>query len=251
MAENCLGFYLYKGECGFPESPEILTRIEKGQALTHAEMDFNLASLLHTASFSEKSEVEITPDDPRAVAGKESIQSSKRTEETENLHATLHYAGIVEGEEVLVQNKDISFQIQHTTDEILEKVANERIPGTLDVADNLTTTGSLFVVGDSTIEGSEYVSGSSDIGEDLHVHRNAEVEKSVRIRGDLIVDGVIYGNISSEEYHTPDWNKPIARKGKFIVPPNELVHPDLQSLVEEIKTLRADVDLLRKLVNRE
>ena len=50
MAEvdNC-GYWKYLGESEVPSSPRVLTRAEKGQALTHLEMDFNLASLFSSA----------------------------------------------------------------------------------------------------------------------------------------------------------------------------------------------------------
>lgn len=278
MAENCLGFYLYKGECeNLPESPAILTRIEKGQALSHVEMDFNVASLLHTASLTEAKEAEeITLADWEAFSdgAKNQKLQEKRAKEWEGLEVEFGYVPIVEngsqktvakdgvvdfeveGDE-LARNKPIHYRNRNSTTEILEKVADERIPGDLDIQKTLYVSESVHarenghIEGNLYVTGSTYITGSTDIMEDLHVHKDAEVLGNTRIVGDLIVEGRIFGNIAVdtlEGYFTKDYKDPIVRNGKFVANLDTKVHPNVDELLKQIELLRAEVSELRKIV---
>lgn len=177
---------LYLGETEFPKSPRVLTRVEKGQALTHAEADFNVSSLIHTASFSKAPQT-------FEQEGLTKEQLEKRRLEQAGMYITLSYAPIVRDDEVLNQNKDIPVKVQHSTDEILKKVANECVPGTLDIQDDLTARKNLVVLGNATVgenlqTKTENVLEELSVGKDLHIH------------GNIYCDGTIYGNISTVPY---------------------------------------------------
>ena len=175
------GYWLYAGSCDAPESPRILTRTEKGQALTHLEMDVNLASLLHTVVTSS-TEDEIAEQDT-------AFERTKPTREQEKagLFATFSYAKVIhsgsEGEEVLVEYPPVKVKVQHTTDEIRYKLANEQIPGSFDIAENLNVTGSV------------------NAAKDLRVAGTGSFDGDVYIVGNLYVNGVMFGNLSRQEYH--------------------------------------------------
>lgn len=177
---------LYLGETEFPKSPRVLTRVEKGQALTHAEADFNVSSLIHTASFS-KAPATFEQE------GLSKEQLEKRRLEQAGMYVTLSYAPIVKNEETLNQNADIPIKIQHSTDEILEKIANECVPGTLDVQDDLTARSNLIVQKDATIQGN-IQANSGNVTEDF------SVSKDLYVHGDIYCDGTVYGNISTKPY---------------------------------------------------
>lgn len=121
---------LYKGGTELPKYPQILTRFEKGQALSHAEMDTNLTSLLHTCSIS-------TMENP----GKDAQ------------FVTFHYAPqlLVDGgeftESTSFSRPDISFQTMPSKDDVLIRVANETVPGNLGVSGSLTISGDLHLNG--------------------------------------------------------------------------------------------------------
>jgi len=177
---------LYLGETEFPKSPRVLTRVEKGQALTHAEADFNVSSLLHTASFSK---VPSTYEQE----GLTKQQLEKRRLEQAGMYVTFSYAPIVKNDVTLNQNADIPVKVQHSTDEILNKVANECIPGTLDVQDDLTARSNLIVRQDTNIDGN-LQANSGNISEDL------SVDQDFYVHGNIYCDGTIYGNISTKPY---------------------------------------------------
>ena len=177
---------LYLGETEFPKSPRVLTRIEKGQALTHAEADFNVGSLIHTASFSKAPST-------FEQEGLSKEQLEKRRLEQAGMYVTLSYAPIVKNEEILNQNADILVKVQHSTDEILEKISNECVPGTLDIQDDLTARSNLIVQKDATVQGNVQAN-SGNITEDF------SVSKDLYVHGDIYCDGTVYGNISTKPY---------------------------------------------------
>lgn len=119
----------YSGSTQVPGEPRIFTRFEKGQALSHAEMDANLTSLFHTASISETSSIK------------------------EAQYVTLHYAPqyLIDGSTESITRNPVQFQNTPSADDIRFKLANETVPGNLDVSqslqvgDNLYVSGTLFV----------------------------------------------------------------------------------------------------------
>lgn len=266
------GYWLYKGECEVPTQPKteevtinevgrhdyapasdgvcsdpqqepiptVFTRTEKGQALTHLEMDFNIASLLHKVEFSPAAESFI---DSRSLdhTTLSANQKSKRQAEQESMSIQLHYAPIVEGENTIVQNPSVHVKVLQSTDEILEKIAEERIPGNLDIMKNLKVTGSAFIKESASV-GKEvncfnlYVSDSAYIGKDIRVEGSASIKGDVHISGSLYVDNVIYGNISREPYETPDWNQDYSRQES-----DERLKTNVRPIdysLEKLKTIR-------------
>ena len=193
------GYWMYLGSCEAPESPRILTRTEKGQALTHLEMDVNLASLLHTVVTSSTGD-EIAEQDT-------TFERTKPTREQEKagLFATFSYAAVKHGEgedeQILVQYPPVMVKVQHTTDEIRYKLANEQIPGSFDIAENLNVTGSV------------------NAAKDLRVAGTGSFDGDVYIVGNLYVNGVMFGNLSRQEYHPTTeslqtYPQPYERKGE-------------------------------------
>lgn len=181
--ENIKGYDIsgtYLGSSSFPDKPNIVMRVEKGQALTHAEADFNLGSLMHTASFSQSPET-------YEKEGLTKEQLEKRRLEQAGMYVTVSYAPVTRDGEVLVQNKDIVAKIQHSTDEILDKISEETVPGNFAVRDNFEVGADSTVKGNANAQTSTTVEDSS-VGRDLHVH------------GDIYCDGTIYGNISTKPY---------------------------------------------------
>lgn len=188
MADNC-GYWKYLGDSEAPGEPRVLTRAEKGQALTHLEMDVNLASLFHKlntssadSTFSESESVDDTYFNTRKPT---------REQEMAGLFATFSYAAVKqsgsEGEEILVQYPPQVVKVQHTTDEIRYKLADEQIPGYFDIKDDLNVTGSVVTQ------------------KDLRVAGTGSIDGDVYIKGNLYVHGVIFGNISQPEYNTPEY----------------------------------------------
>ena len=247
MADNC-GYYRYLGDLDVPKAegkikpidpdqlwpgvnpvdteaseshsvPRVLTRLEKGQALTHLEMDFNLASFHHKLNTSSISS-SFTPEE----SGEEEDvyferHKPTRQEEMEGMFATFSYAPIVIGSESVIQNGFQTIKIQHTTDEIRYKLSNEQIPGTLDIAEDFHVTGSSYVAQDASVSGSVrvkqdissdtlHVSRSATIGKDLRMAGTASIDGDVYIKGNLYVNGVMFGNLSRPEYNTPNYASP-------------------------------------------
>lgn len=140
-----MGFYLsgsfYSGSSEAPEVPRVFTRFEKGQALSHAEMDTNLTSLLHTASFTS------------------SANYPKEEEIKEAVYCTLHYASqsLIDGEKPSVCRESISFQCMPSADDVRQKLANEEVPGDLRIKNNLSVSGSSFISGNLHVLGTLYV----------------------------------------------------------------------------------------------
>lgn len=213
---NC-GYWMYLGESEAPESPRVLTRAEKGQALTHLEMDVNLASLIHKAVTSSE-ESSFTPEEHSETTDIY-FEGHKptRKEEMEGLFATFSYAPIKQGEgeseEVLVQYDPIMIKVQHTTDEIRYKLSNELIPGTLDIAEDFRVTGSVFVSESAFILGNLDVShdinadtlnvnSSASFQKDIRVAGTASIDGDVYVNGNLYVNGVLYGNLANPGYNS-------------------------------------------------
>ena len=213
---NC-GYWMYLGNSDAPENPRILTRAEKGQALTHLEMDVNLASLLHTAKTSSEGS-SFTPEE-YSEGTDVYFEGHKptRKEEMEGLFATFSYAPIKQGEgeseEVLVQYEPIKVKVQHTTDEIRYKLSNELIPGTLDIAEDFRVTGSAFVKENVSVSGNLNVAHDSNTNTlnvnsssvfrgDVRALGTASFDGDVYVKGKLYVNGVLYGNLAQPGYNS-------------------------------------------------
>lgn len=219
MADNC-GYWKYLGDSEPPKQPRILTRAEKGQALTHLEMDTNLASLVHTIETSSAGSEFSSSESSQEVDIFFERKKPTRAEEMEGLFATFSYAPIKQGEgeeEVIeLQYPPVMVKVQHTTDEIRYKLSNEQIPGTLDIAEDFHVTGSSYVAQDASVSGSIrvkqdvssdtlHVSRSATIGKDLRMAGTASIDGDVYIKGNLYVNGVMFGNLSRPEYNTPNY----------------------------------------------
>lgn len=211
--------------------PRILTRAEKGQALTHLEMDFNLASLFHKLNTSS-AESSFTEDELGDTGGDAyfNLHKPSRAEEMEGMFATFSYAPIVNGTQSIIQNGFQTIKIQHTTDEIRYKLSNECIPGTLDIAEDFHVTGSTFVAGNSYLKGSTsitgnlsvvqdtqtntlYVTSSSVFGGDLRAEGTSSFRGDVYVVGNLYVNGVLFGNLSQKAYKTSNYAESVVREG--------------------------------------
>lgn len=207
-------------------TPRVLTRAEKGQALTHLEMDFNLASLFHklnTSSVAQPSGSASTTYSfsPEEFSSTKDVyfESHKptRAQEMAGLFATFSYAPIVDGSGSIIQNPFQTIKIQHTTDEIRYKLSNERIPGTLDIAEDFRVTGSTFIRQDCRVNGnvsSSYldVTKAANIAE-LRTSGTASFDGDVYIKGNLYVNGVFFGNLSQPEYNSPNYAQQYVRWG--------------------------------------
>lgn len=135
-----------------------------------------------------------------------------REEEMEGLFATFSYAPIINGTESIVQNPPQVIKIQHTTDEIRYKLANEEIPGSFSIREDFKVSGSSYVENDSIVKGN--ISCSNDIeSKTLYVSDSAEVKKlrvkgtasfdgDVNIEGNLYVNGILFGNLSQPGYNS-------------------------------------------------
>lgn len=189
MADDC-GHWKYLGESNPPEEPRVLTRAEKNQALTHLEMDVNLASLIHTVETSSAGSelAENTADQDTFFERKK----PSRSDEMAGLFATFSYAAIKHGEgeeeETIVQYDPVVVKVQHTTDEIRYKLSNEQIPGSFDVQEDLHVTGSIFATNLSA-------------SKDLRVSGTGSFDGDVYIVGNLYVNGVMFGNLNQQAYH--------------------------------------------------
>lgn len=210
-------------------TPRILTRLEKGQALTHLEMDFNLASLFHklnTSSVAEPSGSTSTTYSfsPEEFSAENDVyfESHKptRAEEMRGLFATFSYAPIVNGNQTFIQNPFQTIKIQHTTDEIRYKLSNERIPGTLDIAEDFRVTGSAIINQDCRVKGNvsaSYldVTKAANLNE-LRTKGTASFDGDVYVKGNLYINGILFGNLSQPEYNSlnnPNYAKQYVRWG--------------------------------------
>lgn len=218
--------------------PRILTRCEKGQALTHLEMDFNLASLFHKLNTSSVG-APWTPEENASGSGSGvdvyfERHKPTREEEMEGLFATFSYAPVVNGSQSVIQNPFQTIKIQHTTDEIRYKLSNERIPGTLDIEEDFHVTGSIFTQQNAVISGNVvskkdtttktlHVESSSVFAGDVRVAGTQSIDGDLYIVGNLYVNGVLFGNISRPEYNTPDY----AESHSTLGPVEEPVIPQL------------------------
>lgn len=220
-------------------TPRVLTRCEKGQALTHLEMDFNLASLLHKLNTSSKgapwtSEENAEDGDTSGTDVYFERHKPTREEEMEGLFATFSYAPVVNSSSTVIQNPFQTIKIQHTTDEIRYKLSNERIPGTLDIEEDFHVTGSIFTQQNAVISGNVvskkdtttktlHVESSSVFAGDVRVAGTQSIDGDLYIVGNLYVNGVLFGNISRPEYNTPDY----AESHSTLGPVEEPVIPQL------------------------
>lgn len=216
--------------------PRILTRAEKGQALTHLEMDFNLASLFHklnTSSVEAPWSGEELDENSDAYFNR---HKPSRAEEMKGMFATFSYAPVVNGTQSVIQNGFQTIKIQHSTDEIRYKLSNERIPGTLDIEEDFHVTGSSFVAGNSYLGGSTFITGnlsvvqdtqtntlyvtsSSVFGGDLRVAGTSSFDGDLYVVGNLYVNGVLFGNLSQKAYKTPNYAEPVIRGLDPVGPP--------------------------------
>lgn len=167
---------IYKGTGEVPEMPVIFTRYEKGQALTHAEMDTNLTSLLHTCSVSETSSIK----DAQFVEFQYASQS------------------LVDGQPPIFCRPSIRMQISPSSDDVLQKLANETVPGNLDIQDKLSVGGDL--VASKNLE----VDQDVNVGKDVKVGQNLEIGQDLYVSGTLHVSEVIYEKTFTEEGRQSD-----------------------------------------------
>lgn len=205
--------------------PRILTRAEKGQALTHLEMDFNLASLFHKLNTSSKGaswNAEELDEDSDVYYN---MHKPSREEEMAGMFVTFSYAPIASSNKSIIQNGFQTVKVQHSTDEIRYKLSYEQIPGNLDIAEDLHVTGSTYVTGN--IYGAEnldiakdthtntlYVDSSSEFKGDVRVAGTSSFEGDVYVVGNLYVNGVAFGNISQDAYKSNtdgEYAKPYSR----------------------------------------
>lgn len=207
------GYWKYLGTGSAPENPRVLTRAEKGQALTHLEMDVNLASLIHTAVTSSESST-FTPEEQETDVYFEAHKPT-REEEMAGMFATFSYAPIKQGEgeseEILVQYDPIMVKVQHTTDEIRYKLSNEQIPGTLGIDEDFSVTGSAFV--SQALEATSIKVNETAEIEDLRVNGTSSVSGDLYVEGNLYVNGVMFGNLSQPAYNSPNYAEKYVRWG--------------------------------------
>lgn len=132
----------YRGGTTVPDNPTVFTRFEKGQALTHVEMDTNLTSLLHTCSVSASS-----------VKGGDFI--------------LLEYASqsLEDGQAPEFVREPIKIQTSPSAQQVVEKIANETIPGNLKVSGSVNITNNLTLGKDIVVGENLWVSGT------LHVNK--------------------------------------------------------------------------------
>ena len=205
--------------------PRILTRAEKGQALTHLEMDFNLASLFHKLNTSSKGaswNAEELDEDSDVYYN---MHKPSREEEMAGMFATFSYAPVVSDNKSIIQNGFQTIKVQHSTDEIRYKLSYEQIPGNLDIVEDLHVTGSTYVTGNicgaenldvakDTHTNTLCVSSSSEFGGDVRVAGTSSFEGDVYVVGNLYVNGVAFGNISQDAYKSNtdgEYAKPYSR----------------------------------------
>ena len=107
----------------YPNKPYIATRASKSAALTHDEMDFNLASLVH-----------------------------KITTSSDGSQVTFSYAPIKEGGTTIKQNDDVVVNVLPDADYIVKKVKGETLQ-----------LGRVYVQGVGTYNGTNPISGTNDL----------------------------------------------------------------------------------------
>ena len=197
MADNC-GNWKYLGEDAAPAEPRILTRAEKNQALTHFEMDVNLASLLHTVEVSSTGELPSITEKP------------SREEEINGMYLTFSYAPVLSNGEELVHYSSSIVKVRNSTDEIRYMLSNETVPGTLDIQEDFHVSGSSFVDQDECVGGNLIVSGNSET-DTLQVNKSAVVDGNLFISGNIYVNGVMFGNIAQKEYNSEGYAEPYER----------------------------------------
>lgn len=194
-------------------TPRVLTRAEKGQALTHLEMDFNLASLFHklnTSSAGSEFEPEEYGEDRDVYFER---HKPTRAEEMAGMFATFSYAPVCNGSSSIIQNAFQTVKVQHTTDELRYKLSNEMIPGTLDIAEDFHVTGSSFIKENLSVSGNAKialdtetntlcVNSSSVLKGEVRVEHTASFAGDVYIEGNLYVNGVMFGNLSNAAYNS-------------------------------------------------
>ena len=117
------------------------------------------------------------------------LRKPTRAQEKAGLFATFSYAPIKVGNQTIIQNPFQTIKVQHTTDEIRYKLANEQIPGTLHIRQNFYVTGSSYMREDLTVLGSTHVSESVDIRNSLYVGEDTSISGSTVIGKNLEVVG--------------------------------------------------------------
>lgn len=186
------GYYRYLGETRPPENPRILTRLEKGQALTHLEMDVNLCSLFHTldtGSVDAYGRTLLVRGDEQAnsvypdiaysidkITKKDDVEKALDT-----LYAKFHYAPCLNGEEgdKHFHYASASIKVQHTIPEILYMISDEEIPGNLNISESFAVSASSDFRGDVRMQSELRTTGSTYIGYLDHV-KEREVEANLR-----------------------------------------------------------------------
>lgn len=117
------------------------------------------------------------------------LHKPTRDEEKAGLFATFSYAPVKVGTQTIIQNPFQTIKVQHTTDEIRYKLANEQVPGTLHIRQNFYVTGSSYMREDLTVLGSVHVSESVDIRNSLYVGEDTFMSGSTNISKNLTVGG--------------------------------------------------------------
>lgn len=171
------GYFRYLGEVTPPENPRILTRLEKGQALTHLEMDVNLCSLFHTLSTGSvdaygRKLLTVGDEVAEGVYPESAYSLDYVTKKdyavsaSDNLYALFHYAPCLNGTEGDKQfhYASASIKVQHSIPEILYMVSDEEIPGNLNIRDNFNVSGSSDFRGKVKMQSEARISGSTYIG---------------------------------------------------------------------------------------
>ena len=184
----------------------------------------------HTSRTPEDYRNELISGSPDIAEGSDvyfEVDKPSRDQEKAGLFVTFSYAPVKVGDQTIIQNPFQTVKVQHTTDEIRYKLANEQIPGTLHVREDFHVTGSSFVVGDSMVSGTLHVregidctgsvtcsneinaralqiNQSASISQSLTVEGTGSFMNNVYISGNLYVHGLIYGNISHYGYNSLD-----------------------------------------------
>lgn len=171
------GYFRYLGETTPPENPRILTRLEKGQALTHLEMDTNLCSLFHTLSTGSVDaygrtlltvgDEEVDGVYPETAYSLDNItKKDYAISASDNMYALFHYAPCLNGTEGDKQfhYASASIKVQHSIPEILYMVSDEEIPGSLNIKNTFNVSGSSDFRGKVRVQSEARISGSTYIG---------------------------------------------------------------------------------------
>lgn len=152
----------YRGGTVVPDNPVVFTRFEKGQALTHAEMDTNLTSLLHTCSVSASS---IKEGD----------------------FILLEYASqsLEDGQIPEFVREPIKIQTSPSAQQVVEKIANEIIPGNLGVSGSVDITNNLTVGKDLQIGEDLWVSGTLHVNKVIYEKDFVGEQSDARLKHDI------------------------------------------------------------------